>query len=169
MSKLYCKFIDGKFSPADKLPPTATSITDYGETINPSALPDDILAKHFGYYPYKPSTDYDPDIYFLGGAMFNKERDTVVREIVPLTINVTEERNMMILNLTKKVFDRLSETDWYFIRKFEAGKEVPEDIINLRNKIRSNNDLLESKINSLRNPMDTLKFKKIFFEKLKNI
>ena len=32
----------------------------------------------------------------------------------------------------------LAQTDWYVIRKMETGKEIPEDILNMRMQARSN-------------------------------
>ena len=43
----------------------------------------------------------------------------------------------------------LSETDWYIIRKQETGKEIPQDILNLRSKIREKCDIKIRELESL--------------------
>ena len=43
----------------------------------------------------------------------------------------------------------LSETDWYIIRKQETGKEIQQDILNLRSKIREKCDIKIIELESL--------------------
>lgn len=42
------------------------------------------------------------------------------------------------LELKKKLaYEELKETDWYIIRFQETGKEIPQEILNLREQIRN--------------------------------
>ena len=42
--------------------------------------------------------------------------------------------------LNKQSYDKLIETDWYIIRHIETGKEIPADILEIRNNIRNETD-----------------------------
>lgn len=168
MSKLYCNVTNGKIDKPNKLPPTLSSITDYGETINPSSLSDDVLCKHFGYFLYIQPV-FNSNKKQLGDYILLEGRKTIGRKIENLNVNVPQQRLLMTRMLNKKMLERLSDTDWYFIRRLELGDKIPESVTKHRNIVRSNGAILKSKINSLRNPDDTMNFKRIFLEKLKNI
>ena len=43
------------------------------------------------------------------------------------------------------------ETDWYFIRKIDTGKEVPADIVKWRNDLRARALVLEAAVDSKKN------------------
>lgn len=168
MSKLYCKVIDGKIQEPSKLPSSASSITDYGETINPSSLPDEVLAKHFGFYLYiRP--EFDPKEKTLGDLMFLPGRQKVTNKLKNLVIRVSDEKQDMRVLLRRALYRRLAESDWYVIRKFETGKEIPKEVEKSRKTIRDNGELLMKAIDKLRDPRETLEFKEIFLSKIKNI
>ncbi len=62
----------------------------------------------------------------------------------PLTIKQQIELDMQ--KAKANAWSTLSATDWYFVRKIETGKEIPEEIKKQRQSIK---DSLEERLSSL--------------------
>ena len=78
---------------------------------------------HDGTWQYRQILDSGADIADFTGKK-------------PLTIK--EQIELDIKNAKNHAHSILYTTDWYFIRKIETGKEVPEEIKNQRKSIKEN-------------------------------
>jgi hypothetical protein len=57
-------------------------------------------------------------------------------------------KNEWIARTKKAAKQILTKTDWYAVRKAEAGTEIPSDIATFRAKIRTESKAIEDKINA---------------------
>ena len=63
-----------------------------------------------------------------------EQQAEVERQIDTISIDTELTTQMAQNHQARKI---LANTDWYVIRKMETGKEIPDDIIDMRNKARS--------------------------------
>lgn len=61
---------------------------------------------------------------------------------------IAEKQNKILQNLKKQQYIELSETDWYYTRYIEIGKDIPLEIKQQRQEIRNKyNNLIHQIIN----------------------
>ena len=71
---------------------------------------------------------------------------------------VAELKTKRIEELKKVAYDKLSNTDWYAIRKAENGTAIPSDIVTERDGIRTSVTTKEGEINALTTKASILKY-----------
>jgi len=67
----------------------------------------------------------------------------------PIKETLAELKANKVTELKSMMGGRLSQTDWYVIRKADAGTEIPQDIKDDRAALRTASDLIEAEINAL--------------------
>ena len=67
--------------------------------------------------------------------------------IKPKTLEELKEQK--IEQVKRKAYNLLSETDWYIVRQLETGKEIPQDVLNERERIRNKSEVIEQEISEL--------------------
>ena len=67
--------------------------------------------------------------------------------IKPKTLEELKEQK--IEQVKRKAYNLLSETDWYIVRQQETGKEIPQDVLNERESIRNQSEVIEQEISEL--------------------
>jgi len=77
---------------------------------------------HDGTWEYRQILDSGVDI-----ADFTGERPLNVKQQIELDIEKAKQN----------AWSALFTTDWYFVRKIETGKEIPEEIKNQRQSIKN--------------------------------
>lgn len=102
----------------------------------------------FGFYPVV-TPDYDSRIEELSPIYFSN--NTFTYDVIEKTINETlaELKEQKIANLKSIVGGKLSQTDWYIIRRSDTSEEVPTEIAYERADIRNKNNSIEAEINAL--------------------
>lgn len=135
------KEIKGKVKVFFKLPNVWRD--EDGTHFNFNKLSDEEL-KEKGFYDvvmpnYNNQTQVLKDIYFDGSNYTYK----VENKVIPETL--AELKEIAINRIKRKAQDKLSKTDWYVVRKSETGKEIPLEILEERQGIRtkSNDDEVE--------------------------
>jgi Tfp pilus assembly protein PilZ len=75
-----------------------------------------------------------------GNALYIEYFTFLQNEGVILETDYVTENELLELELLnkKELHKKLSETDWYVTRFVETGKPIPQDILDLRQKIRNN-------------------------------
>ena len=71
---------------------------------------------------------------------------------------VAELKTKRIEELKKVAYNKLSNTDWYAIRKAEKGTAIPSDIVTERDGIRTSVTTKEGEINALTTKASILKY-----------
>ena len=67
----------------------------------------------------------------------------------PIKETLAELKEQKVSELKSIIGGRLSQTDWYVIRKADAGTDIPQDIKDDRAALRTASDLIEAEINAL--------------------
>ena len=67
----------------------------------------------------------------------------------PIKETLAELKEQKVSELKSIVGGKLSVTDWYVIRKADAGTDIPQDIKDDRAALRTASDLIESEINAI--------------------
>ena len=63
----------------------------------------------------------------------------MLEEYLPFELEEIAAEEKVAINLQKR--DELTDTDWYVIRYIETGKEIPQDILDLRQTIRLRDEM----------------------------
>ena len=79
-----------------------------------------------------------PAVETYNARFFQKTGDVV--EPKP----VEDVRADLITKSKETAMALLKNTDWYYIRKYDVGEEVPEDVHEYRDKVRKEQDRLEA-------------------------
>lgn len=132
----------------------------WDETINgPSSimrnLPENLQGKAIdeinalGYYELvsvQPE-DYIPRFAELSGSAVFEFRDNYVYQTYPeADFSLNAVRGALKLMAANEASRRLAGSDWYVLRSFELGTEVPEDVRKLRGMIRDHLDWIRNDV-----------------------
>ena len=66
------------------------------------------------------------------------EEGTVEQTDMLSDFEIDLAKNEAIDKLKKECYDKLTLTDWYFVRKMDIGVEIPLEVIEQRNEIKKN-------------------------------
>ncbi len=104
--------------------------------------------------------DYDPVIQEIDNLHFDEEQNAFVYDVNDKTISetVAELKEIKIKELKEMAYHKLSNTDWYAIRKAENGTDIPSNIQTERNTIRTDVATKEGEINALKTKASVLKY-----------
>jgi hypothetical protein len=104
--------------------------------------------------------DYDSVIQEIDNLHFDEEQNAFVYDVNDKTISetVAELKGIKIKELKSYAYRKLSNTDWYAIRKAENGTDIPSDIQTERDTIRTDVATKEGEINSLKTKASILKY-----------
>lgn len=104
--------------------------------------------------------DYDSVIQEIDNLHFDEEQNAFVYDVNDKTISetVAELKEIKIKELKSYAYRKLSDTDWYAIRKAENGTDIPSDIQTERDAIRTDVATKEGKINALKTKASILKY-----------
>jgi len=95
--------------------------------------------------------DYDSNIKKLGDIYFDSDNEIFTYNVENITWSesLSELKENAIKELKQNAFIKLSLTDWYVIRKYEEGIDIPADISTERANIKSDVITKEGEINAL--------------------
>lgn len=104
--------------------------------------------------------DYDSVIQEIDNLHFDEEQNAFVYDVNNKTISetVAELKEIKIKELKSYAYRKLSNTDWYAIRKAENGTDIPSDIQTERDTIRTDVATKEGEINALKTKASILKY-----------
>ena len=104
--------------------------------------------------------DYDSVIQEIDNLHFDEEQNAFVYDVNNKTISetVSELKEIKIKELKSCAYRKLSDTDWYAIRKAENGTDIPSDIQTERDAIRTSVSTKEGEINALKTKSSVLKY-----------
>ena len=104
--------------------------------------------------------DYDSVIQEIDNLHFDEEQNAFVYDVNDKTISetVAELKEIKIKELKSYAYRKLSDTDWYAIRKAENGTDIPSDIQTERDTIRTDVATKEGEINALKTKASILKY-----------
>ena len=104
--------------------------------------------------------DYDSIIQQIDNLHFDEEQNAFVYDVNDKTISetVAELKEIKIKELKEMAYHKLSNTDWYAIRKAENGTDIPSDIQTERDTIRTDVATKEGEINALKTKASILKY-----------
>ena len=107
--------------------------------------------KNVGLFDVKISDDYDERIHDLGEIYWATEETVFKKDLVDKTWTETldELKERRINHFNSHVNTKLSNTDWYIIRKSDSGDAVPESITTDRVALRTQSTTVETAINAL--------------------
>ena len=71
----------------------------------------------------------------------------IIPVIKPKTLE--ELKAEKIQEVKRQAYNLLKETDWYIIRQQETGKEIPQDVLDKRQSIRNQAEVIEQEISKL--------------------
>ena len=71
----------------------------------------------------------------------------VIPVIKPKTLE--ELKAEKIQQVKRQAYNLLKETDWYIVRQQETGKEIPQDVLDERQSIRNQSEVIEQEISEL--------------------
>lgn len=122
----------------------------WGNVIGGFNLLSDDELKTYGFYNVV-IPNYDARVEEAGNLYFDSVSETFTVDILNKTWTETlndlkTERLQSLKNYTN---NKLSDTDWYVIRKFERNIDIPQDVQDTREEILSNHNACESEINAL--------------------
>ena len=80
------------------------------------------------------------------------KRDKLLQELE--SKNIDDMKADKIKEVKQQAYKLLSETDWYITRKTETGESIPQEILDKRENIRSQSEIMEEEINKLENKLD---------------
>lgn len=104
--------------------------------------------------------DYDSVIQEIDNLHFDEEQNAFVYDVNDKTISetVAELKEIKIKELKEMAYHKLSNTDWYAIRKAENGTDIPSNIQTERDAIRTDVATKEGEINALKTKASVLKY-----------
>ena len=107
-------------------------------------------AKEYGFYDVV-NPDFDNATQNFGDIYFDENNEVFTYSVEDIVFNETlaELKERKIESLKEYTNEKLSETDWYVIRKVERDIDIPQDIQDARNTILSEHNTKESEINAL--------------------
>ena len=120
----------------------------YPKTIFTDAWTDE-ERKAIGIVPYKYIGNMVNTMFYTtseGPPVVLEDKVTVIRTTTP--IELADIKATMKSQINAVLAAWFGETDWYFIRKLDTGKEVPADIVKWRNDLRARAIELETAIDS---------------------
>jgi len=120
----------------------------YPKTIFTDAWTDE-ERKAIGIVPYKYIGNMVNTMFYTtseGPPVVLEDKVTVIRTTTP--IELADIKATMKNQINAVLAAWFGETDWYFIRKLDTGKEVPADIVKWRNDLRARAVELETAIDS---------------------
>ena len=106
--------------------------------------------KEYGFYNVV-NPDFDNATQNFGDIYFDENNEVFTYSVEDIVFNETlaELKESKIESLKEYTNEKLSETDWYVIRKVERDIDIPQDIQDARNTILSEHNTKESEINAL--------------------
>lgn len=138
---LYCKIENNIISEPQSLSYYIPNV------LNNEKLNDvDIRARNIYQY-IEP--DYDKLIQETGELIFDDIKGIVTRRIIGIKFNHETEVNKKIDEIQKYIYNLLSITDIYYIRKLERGLDVPTEIQQERTYIHEQCDRMKMEVQSL--------------------
>jgi hypothetical protein len=78
-----------------------------------------------------------------------KEQQAVVERRQAASPSLSEAKSEKISEIKEQAYNRLTETDWYIIRRQEIGEAVPQAVLDHRAEIRSQSEVFEADVNNL--------------------
>jgi hypothetical protein len=120
----------------------------YPKTIFTDAWTDE-ERKNIGIVPYKYIGNMVNTMFYKtseAAPIILEDKVTVVRTTTPIELDTIKVTMKSQINAVLATW--FGETDWYFIRKLDTGKEVPADIVKWRNDLRARALVLEAEIDS---------------------
>jgi len=95
--------------------------------------------------------EYDSRVAKLSSIYFDSNKEVFTYDIEDITWNesLSELKENAIKELKQNAYVKLSLTDWYIIRKYEEGIDVPSSVSTERANIKSNVVTKEGEINAL--------------------
>ncbi len=120
----------------------------YPKTIFTDAWTDE-ERKAIGIVPYEYTGKRRNDMFYTtseSAPIVLDHKVTVTRTTTP--IELADIKATMKSQINAVLAAWFGETDWYFIRKLDTGKEVPADIVKWRNDLRARALVLEAAIDS---------------------
>ena len=95
--------------------------------------------------------EYDSRVAKLSSIYFDSNKEVFTYDIEDITWNesLSELKENAIKELKQNAYVKLSLTDWYVIRKYEEGIDIPTDISTERANIKSDVITKEEEINAL--------------------
>ena len=124
---------------------TAKSMRIGGLTYNKEVFMDADKLKELGIKPYREVLP-DSRYFYNGGYTTDTSGDEVIRTYTKVgkdTDNLTKD----LLSLIKsQLTSKLTETDWYYLRKLRTGTDVPSDIQDYSDALYAEYDTKKSEI-----------------------
>ena len=120
----------------------------YPETIFTDAWTD-VERKAIGIVPYEYLGKLVNNMFyttFEAAPIVLEDKVTVTRTTTPREL--ADIKTTMKSQINAVMSSLFATTDWYFIRKLDSGKEVPDDIVKWRDAIRAKGVELEAAIDS---------------------
>lgn len=121
-----------------------------------ASSPVEVLEEEGFYEVVDPQ--YDPAIEELGELYLedNKYYYTVIQKTWSESLDELKEQKL--IRLKNYTNNKLSLTDWYYIRQLDRGIEVPQEIEDERAIILNNHNDQEIEINNLTKKADVVKY-----------
>jgi len=127
---------------------TAKSMSIGGLTYNKEVFMDADKLKELGIKPYREVLP-DSRYFYNGGYTTDTSGDEVIRTYTKVgkdTDNLTKD----LLSLIKsQLTSKLTETDWYYLRKLRTGTDVPSDIQDYSDALYAEYDTKKSEISAM--------------------
>jgi len=127
---------------------TAKSMRIGGLTYNKEVFMDADKLKELGIKPYREVLP-DSRYFYNGGYTTDTSGDEVIRTYTKVgkdTDNLTKD----LLSLIKsQLTSKLTETDWYYLRKLRTGTDVPSDIQDYSDALYAEYDTKKSEISAM--------------------
>ena len=139
---------NGKITIYQGVPNSFTS--SLGAHLNAPNMSDEEL-KNVGLFDVIISDDYDERVHDLGEIYWVTEETVFKKDLVDKTWTKTldELKERRINNFKSKINTKLSNTDWYIIRKSDNGDAVPDSVAADRTTLRTQSTTVETEINAL--------------------
>jgi hypothetical protein len=90
------------------------------------------------------------DVYFYRSSAHTdvlENSEVIRRHTLVDAMTLSELQYMTIVDIKTTANNMLLSTDWYVIRKSEAGDEIPQDVLTYRTAVRQASNDIEIKIN----------------------
>jgi len=146
----YCKIENNIISKPQRLNKLLSNI------LNVNKLTEDDL-NDMGIYPYQEPI-FDMVLQKKGDLIFDSNNNIVTNEIIDKSFDLQFEKENKIKQVQQYIYDVLSKTDRYIIRKIERGIEIPTEIAEERFFIHSESDRMKNEINNLNDVESILKY-----------
>ena len=136
---------------------TAKSMRIGGLTYNKEVFMDADKLKELGIKPYREVLP-DSRYFYNGGYTTDTSGDEVIRTYTKVgkdTDNLTKD----LLSLIKsQLTSKLTETDWYYLRKLRTGTDVPSDIQDYSDALYAEYDSKKTEINAMTKLSEVMEF-----------